>query len=38
MSLTWNELETHYEASHRMLPDSKTDLEEPLKTEVSTDD
>jgi transposase InsO family protein len=38
MSLKWDELETPYEAFHRLLPDPETELEEPLKTEVSTDE
>jgi hypothetical protein len=38
MNLTWEELETPYGAFHRLLPDPADDLEEPLKTEVSTDE
>jgi len=38
MSLKWDELETPYEAFHRLLPDPETDLDDPLKTEVTTDE
>ena len=38
MSLTWDELETPYEAFHRLMPDPQADLDEPLKTEVTTDE
>ena len=38
MSLKWDKLETPYEAFHRLLPDPQTDLDEPLKTEMSTDE
>jgi len=33
MSLDWDNLETPYEAFNRLLPDPKTDLEDPFKTE-----
>jgi putative transposase len=38
MSLTWDELETPYEAFHRLLPNPEADLDNPLKTEVTTDE
>lgn len=38
MSLKWDKLETPYEAFHRLFPDPQTDLDEPLKNEVSTDE
>jgi len=38
MSLKWDELETPYEAFHRLLSNPEADLDEPLKTEVTTDE
>jgi len=38
MSLDWDNIETPYEAFHRLLPDPATDLDDPLKTEVSSDE
>ena len=38
MSLKWDELETPYEAYDRLLPDPATDFDDPLETEVSTDE
>jgi len=38
MSLKWDELETPYEAYDRLLPDPETDFDDPLETEVSTDE
>jgi len=38
MSLNWDELETPIDAFDRLLPPPADDLDEPLATEVSTDD
>ena len=38
MSLTWDELETPAEAFDRLLPPLTDDLDDPLATEVSTDE
>lgn len=38
MSLNWDELETPAEAFDRLLPPTADDLDEPLATEVSTDE
>ena len=36
MSLKWDELETPYEAYHRLLADPQTDFDDPLETEVGS--
>jgi hypothetical protein len=38
MSLKWDKLETSYEAFNRLLPDPTADLDNLLKTEVTTDE
>jgi len=38
MSLTWDELETPYEAYDRLQPDPHADIPDLLSTEVTTDD
>jgi hypothetical protein len=38
MSLNWDELETPIDAFDRLLPPPADDLDEPLATEVTTDD
>jgi hypothetical protein len=38
MSPDWHNLETPYVAFHRLLPDSESDLNDPIKTEVSADE
>ena len=37
-SLDWDNLEAPYDPFNRLLPDPKTDLEDPFETEVSTDE
>jgi len=38
MSLDWDNLETPSEAFDRLLPSPQEDLDDPLATEVSTDE